>query len=163
MVQCRFRYINQKYPQQIRNRRKIRMSTDEESFIVLDETPSMLQYSILDASLLNTESIISKNSLSSANNSLLLNALQENDGQTSSTETSEKTNANRISSTANDLSRICSNENRPKSVQNSFTSSQQAVLGEINGRPHSTTTLAQSFLLGAIDCDTMKVIIILFA
>lgn len=132
------------------------MSADEESFIVLDETPSMLQYSILDASLLNTESIISEHSLNSANNLLLSNALQ-NDSQSSSMDTSEKMSANCIASTANDLSRISLNENQPKSVQSSFKSSQQPVLSEINGRPHPTTTLAQSFLLGAIDCDTMKV------
>lgn len=128
------------------------MSADEESFIVLDETPSMLQYSILDASLLNTESIISTDSLNSASNLLLSNALQ-NDGQSSSIDTSKKTSANCIKSTS-------LNEIQPKLVQSSFKSSQQPVLSEINelnGRPHPTTTLAQSFLLGAIDCDTMKV------
>lgn len=127
------------------------MSADEESFIVLDETPSMLQYSILDASLLNTESIISEKSLNSANNLLLSNALQ-NDGQSSSIDTSEKIGTNCTTST-----RISLSENQSKSVQSSFKSSQQPVLSEINGRPHPTTTLAQSFLLGAIDCDTMKV------
>lgn len=139
---------------------------DESSIVILDETPSMLeyetpsmlQYSILDASSLNHESIISENNSDSANNLMLSNGLQ-NGGQSSSTslDTSGKTCADSIINTANGPARIYSNENQPKSVQSSLTSSQQPVLSETNGRPHPTATLAQSFLLGAIDCDTMKV------
>lgn len=131
------------------------MSGDEESFIVLDETPSMLQYSILDASLLNDESIISKNHLNCSANSSLLS----NDVHLNSIDTLAKKSANPDTSAANERTGQSINEMQLKSVSSPFTSASQPVLSEMNGgRQHpTTTTLAHSFLLGAIDCDTMKV------
>lgn len=132
------------------------MSADEESFIVLDETPSMLQYSILDVSSFNTESIISKNSLYMTNNSSVAHSL-EVDGKNKSIEASDLKSSVDTTSTVDDLARMTLNGNVRKSSTNSISSLQQPVLSETNGRQQSKATLAQSFLLGAIDCDTMKV------
>lgn len=94
--------------------------TEEESFIVLEETPSMLQFSLLNVS-----------SKDSAPNSLI--------------ETKTK-NCNNIFCAAieSDLPNITNlaDENRTSTALK--------------------TTLAQSFLLGDINCDKIKVIFLNF-
>lgn len=107
------------------------MSGDEESFIVLEETPSLLQYSLCSSITEITDPGSYMQSLTLPSN---MASVSEESTQTS----------------------------LPPYEPNGTSKSQQSN-GEDdekesteNGAPKST--LAESFLLGAIDCDTMKVI-----
>lgn len=146
------------------------MSADEESFIVLDETPSMLQYSILDSSPLTNDSIKDcEQTVNSASNSVPANDVWRKDPiQTNGlscsiglpSTSSIQCNGNLNNATA-DLAQI-SLPNSEFSPQTSLKSNsvpsltQSASPNNHNAQPPKAT-LAQSFLLGAIDCDTMKV------
>lgn len=119
----------------------------EESFIVLEETPSMLQFSLLDSLTLNSENVLENNASiesnintnGSANNPDHINLLAEPSMKFDS----------KIKSTDNDLSFASLNAESIASVM---------TQNEEKSRSPPKTTLAQSFLLGDINCDKMKVI-----
>lgn len=104
------------------------MQTEEESFIVLEETPSMLQFSLLNSPDYHTE----KSSLYDTHCSI-----------GSDIQKSNKTHM-KIDKNLQDV------ENYLSSVSLGSSST--------NDQVSPRTTLAQSFLLGDINCDKLKVI-----
>lgn len=109
--------------------------TDEESFIVLEETPSMLQFSLLDSSMSNTS--IKKDD----SNETIPSILQGVNRTEPPTKISNPTNG-AVFEFDSPLSSL-------SSIKNS--------MDVYTGKPLKTT-LAQSFLLGDINCDKIKVI-----
>lgn len=127
------------------------MSAEEESFIVLDETPSMLQFSLLDSLTLNSEKDLENNH--SIDSNINTNRSVNNDHTSILTEPSMKFD-NKIKSTDNDLSFVSLNA---ESISSVMTQNHQE-----QSRSPPKTTLAQSFLLGDINCDKMKVIFMMY-
>lgn len=141
------------------------MSADEESFIVLDETPSLLQYSLLNSPVIISENddLSYSHSMTNAHDSLRSNSSisSENKYGIDITDNSKKSkedfelNANLVNMSLNNSaikkSPINSLEN------NTITNQQQAVSSELNNSTKPKSSLAQNFLLGDIDCKTMKV------
>lgn len=132
------------------------MSVDEDSFIVIEETPSMLQYSILD-SMSSNRSIEHDTKLDGTNVSgdetntaLFASALSQS--SPSSVDAVPKIAAN-----IDDLSIQSDGLAMPTNQTNVSTHSQKSA--EVSGHhaPMSKSTLAHSFLLGDINCDIMKV------
>lgn len=118
------------------------MSVTDDSFIVLEETPSMLQFSLLDTSVLDTGTITK--SIDTSTLEINRNELAEN-----STKCIDK-----IKDSIADLSFAIPST----SVNNG---SYEKVLNDVDDHQQKQTppktTLAQSFLLGDINCDKMKV------
>lgn len=99
--------------------------SDEESFIVLEETPSMLQYSLLNSSMSRT-------------------SIQN-----------ETSNGNLLIKTES-LSDAPETKN-PIALEKFDTKIPQVDVIKTDPSTPLRTTLAQSFLLGDINCDKMKV------
>lgn len=106
--------------------------TDEESFIVLEETPSMLQFSLLDSLTSNTS-----NKDDSIENSA------QNETETTSIVKMDKQH-----------SPLCNVSKKKDERMNSaiIDSDPPNIVSD-----PLKATLAQSFLLGDINCDKMKV------
>lgn len=125
------------------------MSADEDSFIVLEETPSMLQFSILDTSAVNKQ-CAENNGLFETNTFLSDNEIDIGDMRVKQ----EIVNASNV------LNLIeTKGENQPTAVTAS-TEMKKQMLHEVIFAHQATPTisLAHSFLLGDINCDKMKVI-----
>lgn len=128
------------------------MSTDEDSFIVIEETPSMLQFSILDSISSNRSNGPSSETnahVDEINSSLFASALppQPSDG-VALTPKIDKNFEN---------TSIKSNGMMHSNVSNISAHTQKSL--ESNGLQTSSpkSSLAHSFLLGDINCDLMKV------
>lgn len=120
------------------------MSDIDDSFIVLEETPSMLQFSLLDTSISNNE--IDTNSMDKSLCTIDINPILLS---TSSLKVADQTK-----DTTNDFSPIAKipailpvNNISTESVSNNIDKNRQQKQTSLN------TTLAQSFLLGDINCD----------
>lgn len=136
------------------------MSADEDSFIVLDETPSMLQYSILDSSTLSGDSIIERQSVITNGSEKPNDIWYKEPAKVSVVDGPSKASIP-SSNAVEDIAQI-SLPISESSQETSFKSNLVSSLTQTTSPPNTTrtpakTTLAQSFLLGAIDCDTMKV------
>lgn len=115
------------------------MSVDEDSFIVIEETPSMLQFSILDESSANSASIIENNSLFETN------SLQQQLDKI-------------IDNTANNVKSMDTKYATSSSEKLfSISPTKQPNSNDTSAHTSPNLTLAHSFLLGNINCDTMKV------
>lgn len=133
------------------------MSADEESFIVLEETPSMLQFSLLDSLTLNSqgdtlESADTTKSSININGSVINGSVVNGSASTDHPSRSQEPSfqfGNQMKSTESDLSFASLNA---ESISSTMTQN------EVKSRTPPKTTLAQSFLLGDINCDKMKVI-----
>lgn len=111
------------------------MSGDEESFIVLDETPSLLQYSLCSSITEITDPGSYVPSLMLPSN---MTTVSEEGTQTSL--------------------QPCETNGSLKSHQsNGMADKTESLENGASKLDPSKSTLAESFLLGAIDCDTMKV------
>lgn len=118
------------------------MSVDEDSFIVIEETPSMLQFSLLDQSSTNNASITENNSLFETCSFQQQQLDKEIDNTTNNVKSIDSNYASKSTSSSEKLFSF-SPTKQPKSNDSAHTS--------------PNLTLAQSFLLGNINCDTMKV------
>lgn len=129
-------------------------ATDEESFIVIDETPSMLQFSLLDSLTLNsTNDLEHENSIASHTNGITSNENGNINFNIKPMEQSSIKLENSMRNAENDVSFGSFNAD---SFQSATT--QHDLIGQTPPK----TTLAQSFLLGDINCDKMKVWIFIF-
>lgn len=128
------------------------MSAIDDSFIVLEETPSMLQFSLLDSSILDTEITTKSIDTNKSLSSLEINA-------SASSEISTKFN-DKIKDAIAELSSEILSTSITKTQPVNYISSEN-VLNDVDDRQQNQTppktTLAQSFLLGDINCDKMKV------
>lgn len=127
------------------------MSADEESFIVLEETPSMLQFSLLDSLTLNSHNETLDNTDTIKFNVNIIESATS-DHSVRLEEPSIKFEE-QIKSTESDLSFASLNA---ESISTAMAQS------EDSSKTPPKTTLAQSFLLGDINCDKMKVIFTIF-
>lgn len=123
------------------------MSADEESFIVLEETPSMLQFSLLDSLTLNSQNDTLDSTDTIASN-VKINGSAISDYPSRSQPPSIQ-NAQQMKSMENDHSFASLNAENISSMM---------TQNEVSCQTPPKTTLAQSFLLGDINCDKMKVI-----
>lgn len=119
------------------------MSAEEESFIVLDDTPSMHQFSLLDSSISESEVILGNNSLFATN---IDNERRNQDSLDVFFEAPSKRNGNLQPATDN-LPSVSMKEEGNTPTNNHLS----------NCLVPPNATLAQSFLLGDINCDKMKV------
>lgn len=130
------------------------MSGNEDSFIVIEETPSMLQYSILDSISSNCaiEQDTTQHSKSvigdETNTTLFASALSQSNQDVDVMSNIDKCVEN--------LS-IQSVELMQSNVTNVSANTQKSSECYGHHVPMSKNTLAHSFLLGDIDCDIMKV------
>lgn len=131
------------------------MSADEDSFIVLEETPSMLQFSILDSISSNRPieqdtKLHSTNVISDETNTTLFTSAFSQDNQNVD-----------LSSYIDDKSVEClsmkCDEMMQSNVSDISTNTPKSSEVSASHTSISKNTLAQSFLLGDIDCDIMKV------
>lgn len=134
------------------------MSTaDEDSFIVIEETPSMLQFSLLDSissNRSNEQSAKLHESNASAvdtNSSLFSSALPQT---TDSVDAMPKIDKNVENTSIQSNGSMLSNVSH---VTSAHTNTQKSHDGNGHFTPTSNNTLAHSFLLGDINCDIMKV------
>lgn len=104
--------------------------TDEESFIVLEETPSMLQFSLLDSLMSNT-------------------SIKKDDSNETIPSILQGVNRTESNPTNGAVFEIDSPLSSLSSIKNSM---------DVYAGTPLKTTLAQSFLLGDINCDKIKVI-----
>lgn len=122
------------------------MSAIDDSFIVLEETPSMLQFSLLDSSILDSETLTK---------SIDTKSLSTIEISASSTKFDDK-----IKDSIADLSSEFLSTSITKTQPVNYISAEN-VLNDVDDRQKTQTppktTLAQSFLLGDINCDKMKV------
>lgn len=129
-----------------------KMSADEDSFIVIEETPSMLQFSLLD-SIASNRSIEPGPKLNGIvdepNSSLFASALPPS--HTNSVDVTSKNDKK------DEQISFQSNEMMHSNVSNASANTPKSF--ELNGlqTPSPKSTLAHSFLLGDINCDIMKV------
>lgn len=150
---------------------------DEESFIILDETPSMEPYSLLQIPTSNEVSMVHSvdGSLSEDFASLKFDAPATPMPSKECSQTHDKTvnNANRNESRSMVSPLSLSDNKTENSLLNSFhcetigKTTSPSKLGSLESTQSyhmmpsspspSNRNLAESFLLGAIDCDTMKV------
>lgn len=128
------------------------MSIDEDSFIVIEETPSLLQYSILDSisnhpieqdTKLHSTNVIGDETNTTLFASALSNSNQNVDATPSIDNCAEKFSIKTEEMMQSDLTNVSTNTQKSS---------------EFNGHntPMSKKTLAHSFLLGDINCDIMK-------
>lgn len=135
-----------------------KMSADEDSFIVIEETPSMLQFSLLDSITSNRSNDQGKKPndiVDETNSSLFASALSPS--HTNSVEVTSKSDKKDENVSLHSIEMMHSN------VSNASANTHKSF--EMNGlqMPSPKSTLAHSFLLGDINCDIMKVKTILQA
>lgn len=133
------------------------MSADEDSFIVIEETPSMLQFSLLD-SIASNRSIEPESgqksvngTVNETNSSLFASALSP-----SHTNSVDFTSRN---DKKDEQTSLQSNGMMHSNVSNASASTPKPFELNVLQTPTPTpkSTLAHSFLLGDINCDIMKV------
>lgn len=124
------------------------MSGDEDSFIVIDETPSMFQFSMLDT----------QNNQFAIDNSSIFESTQSNGFQLENNKPNHDSHIKHLNDTSGGSASLQSIENALISASKPIPSIKEQSLKESNVRTSPKTTLAQSFLMGDINSDTIKVI-----
>lgn len=133
------------------------MSTDEDlSFVVIEQTPSMLQFSLLDSissecsNEQSTKSHETNAIVDDTNSSLFASALPQT---TNSVDVLPKIDKNVENASIHSNGLMLSNV----SNVSTNTNTQKSYEGNGHYTPTSKSSLAHSFLLGDINCDIMKV------
>lgn len=130
------------------------MSADEDSFVVLEETPSMLEFSVLESLSSATDCVISNRSPIEKNSEMINSSLQrENDNA----KILEKPEQKPKFGTSNIFSNLYIGENSSKLQNTSLNDTTTEMMSEPYNGGSPKSTLAHSFLLGDINCDKMKV------
>lgn len=132
------------------------MSADEDSFVVLEETPSMLEFSVLESLSSATERVSASWNRTEKNSEMINSSLErENDNIKILQISDEKPKLGASNIFAN--LHIGENSSNIQNISPNDTTV-EILSGTYNGESTSPkSTLAHSFLLGDINCDKMKV------